>query len=321
MKVSIFAILIVLTFFTHAVHAEGDACIRLLSGRLAKVFNAPVMGDPDYPNYIEAIEKLFDTLTEKEVDFVKLEKVLRASWLVTGPFEKAMSTLSVDKIRSAFPNSTPFVQFTHDFFTQVASKLSDQPELAQQIRFSALELLSQQREAVEQAREEEQLETQKHRIIDPRFEPTSTGSVFKSVKHPTFRDAVQDPDGVIWSEVLIGKYRNYGTHKGEVITLSDAVKACDELGGRLPTLEDYTRFQSYFDFENNKMTAEGLNDLYRIFPDMKPVMKPVMIDKYFWSSSVYRNSEGRTAQVFSSYHGRLGVDACVNANFVRCVAR
>ena len=313
MMIQCLTLVTVLLFFaptSRAIADEGDDCIQFLTA-----FSAPVSRsentDPGYPQYIEAIEKLFDTLAEQEVDFVKLEKVLREDWLVIGQSENAMSKFTENKIRSAFLGSSPFVKLTHDFFSSVSAKLTNQHELSSEIRNASLTSLQNRMKSEAKSKEDVHAVVQK--ISSSRFEATSTGAVFEPGKHLSLGSVVIAPNGLMWSAALPGIYKNEGTLNGDEITDSAAVKACEKIGGRLPSQEEYDGLRKYFDLQQRgQMTMEGQSDLQRIFPDM--------IGKWFWASSV-RPRGSIFGYAFNCFHGSEHYPPRHNENSVLCVAR
>lgn len=92
-----------------------------------------------------------------------------------------------------------------------------------------------------------------------------------------------DPSKVIWSKYQ-GDYANesLAPDVNGVIVSSAATKACEAVGGILPTAETYYNLASYFELdESQRLTAQGLKDWYALFPDMK--------GHWFWSSTADPN--------------------------------
>lgn len=118
---------------------------------------------------------------------------------------------------------------------------------------------------------------------------------------------------------LQGKFdHDKGTVKDGIITDTAATRACDKIGGALPTKQDFEKLKSYFALDDKgRLTDQGRKDLHKIFPDMKNRMK----DRQFWASPVVPEySYG--AYVFGGNTGFIGfVDYRNDEYSVRCVAR
>lgn len=81
---------------------------------------------------------------------------------------------------------------------------------------------------------------------------TRSGHVFTRVMNDPFGIAWQAPDGSVWSQYQ-GLYSNQGNpgsvlnENGDRLMLnSDATKACERIGGKLPLLEEYQTLTDYF---------------------------------------------------------------------------
>ena len=145
---------------------------------------------------------------------------------------------------------------------------------------------------------------------------TSTGAVFSRVECHGFGKAWKAPDGMVWSEYQ-GNFSNDGASNGDIMTDSEATRACAKINGSLPTKQHFERLKRYFDFDSNGyLTAQGRKDLYKVFPDMK--------GRWFWSSSVRPNSvppnDEDSAYVFNGRNGHFAsYSRDVSYGSVRCV--
>jgi hypothetical protein len=120
---------------------------------------------------------------------------------------------------------------------------------------------------------------------------TSTGAVFTQVQGPgNFGKAWKDPDGTLWSSYQ-GMYANNAVKpdQNDVVVDSPATEACANIGGLLPTAQQYEKLATYFNRDLSNLifftfTDQGRKDLYAIFPDMENLTLNRI--NYFWSSSV-----------------------------------
>lgn len=109
---------------------------------------------------------------------------------------------------------------------------------------------------------------------------TSTGAIFTQVDSPIFGTSWMDPDGTVWSPV-IGRFLNQPQAiSNDEITDSQAVNACQKLGARLPTLDDFRRLAAYFDRTSDGVliTDKGRVDLFVLFPEVERGS--------FWASTI-----------------------------------
>ncbi len=113
----------------------------------------------------------------------------------------------------------------------------------------------------------------------------------------------KDPAGLQWGEILAGEYTNAGID-------SPAVKACEAIGARLPTIEEYDRLMTYFSPSNNRnriLSPEGLYELNALFP---------------WSSGMYTTATRSDNGVGYDFHHDVGSGSPALAHWelnVRCV--
>lgn len=141
---------------------------------------------------------------------------------------------------------------------------------------------------------------------------TSMGAVFKCVNHKSFGNAWEDPNGTVWSRNL-GPFTNSGEVINGIIN-SDATRACSIIGGYLPTKEEYERLQSFFEYDQNGMTAAGFIDLLSLFADM--------LHNEFYTSSPYGDNMPLSgAWIFIGDFGYLNAKYCGYARLIRCVSR
>lgn len=145
---------------------------------------------------------------------------------------------------------------------------------------------------------------------------TSVGAKFTCASQVSaWGESWRDPSGVVWSSSQ-GAFRNIGTQPGIQITDSPAAKACEQIGGALPSLEDYTRFQHYFELSSNgyELSTQGISDMHEIFKDMQ--------DSLFWTSTAYPYNIQHAYYFFGSV-GYLESDwndgARKVAHSVRCI--
>ncbi len=145
---------------------------------------------------------------------------------------------------------------------------------------------------------------------------TTTGAVFNQVDNPAFGKVWRSPDGLVWSS-NIGKFSNKPQTpitNGEIKD-SPAANACRQIGGRLPTVQEYLTLTSYFDMKPGGVLISDLGriDLFAVFPDVR--------SHNFWSSTI--NGGGGIFYVFYD-NGVINCwsKKCVNANrSVRCVTK
>jgi hypothetical protein len=117
----------------------------------------------------------------------------------------------------------------------------------------------------------------------------STGAVFTQVHGPgSFGQAWQDPSGMIWSADQ-GKRDNQPIQPDEngIVIESSATDACDQIGGRLPTIGDYKKLMSYFELNKDQFTDQGAKDIEALFPGIQ--------DGEWWTSSMSREYSWDTA--------------------------
>ena len=113
------------------------------------------------------------------------------------------------------------------------------------------------------------------------------GAIFERVSRDNFGEAWKGPDGVIWSD-------RTGSD-----TQFNAVYACENLGGELPSRANFERGEA--------------NGFREVLPNMK--------DHWFWSSSV-NPSDPYYGNYFSGNYGDIGDTSRNNGKFsVRCVGR
>ena len=105
---------------------------------------------------------------------------------------------------------------------------------------------------------------------------------FKKINFKGFGAAVLAPNGTVWSNYL-GQYSNDGISKDGVITNSPAAKACEAIGGTLPTYGDYQSILGLFsgDLNDIRLSIPQLKDLHQVFPFFK--------NRSFWTSTVNQN--------------------------------
>jgi hypothetical protein len=143
---------------------------------------------------------------------------------------------------------------------------------------------------------------------------SSTGAVFEPVEWPGLGMALKAPDGLIWIKLLEKEsLANQGKVENGIIVDSDATRACVEVGGRLPTNDEFERLRKYF--EQNSigwMTDSGRMDFHRIFPGMK--------NKFFWSSSVHPGISDDYAFDFSGGNGNMSSGFRWHIRAVTCVS-
>ncbi|MGZ3770366.1 MAG: hypothetical protein ACXVCP_11145 [Bdellovibrio sp.] len=104
---------------------------------------------------------------------------------------------------------------------------------------------------------------------------TEHGYIFTKVADPSFGPTWQAPNGQVWSQYQ-GMYENYGKlgdsivneHNDHEVIDSVAVRACQSIGGKLPSLQE---FQTFFNYFNS--TA----DFHNIFPVLNNA------DSLFWT--------------------------------------
>jgi len=128
---------------------------------------------------------------------------------------------------------------------------------------------------------------------------TSTGATFTCASKPTsWGESWKDPSGAIWSATLQGAFDGWDGFD------TSAGTACANIGGSLPTRDDYLRLEGYFGGgDGQALSAQGFRDLYAVFPDMKPSL--------YWTSTV----EPLDEQIFS--YGFCGNDGSVLDNIYR----
>jgi hypothetical protein len=127
---------------------------------------------------------------------------------------------------------------------------------------------------------------------------TETGAQFLRVG-----DYWKAPNGLLWGKVLTDDYTNVGLG-------SPAVRACEDLGARLPTTNEYKNLISYFSQSNNRnrvLTTEGHKEFNSLFP---------------WSSGLYTTSTRDADGVGYDFFHETGNTSPAMAHWalnVRCV--
>ena len=134
--------------------------------------------------------------------------------------------------------------------------------------------------------------------IDGNTYTTRTGAEFKRIG--TYWKA---PDGLLWGEVLEHEYTNVGVE-------SPAVKACEELGARLPTAQEYKNLLENFSQSNNRnrtLSVKGQFEFNALFP---------------WSFGVFFTSTRDSEGVGYDFHHRSGSTSEAMGHWslnIRCV--
>jgi hypothetical protein len=124
----------------------------------------------------------------------------------------------------------------------------------------------------------------------------STGQVFvRDTTYPKLGEAYRDSKGLIWGSVISNSMNQY-----------DAKKACENIGARLPTLEEFKRLRNYLtDYGRVKFNTTV---------DGKEVL-PGFSNDYFWSSTTEFGVHG------DALVGRdIGYHRPYSVSAVRCVA-
>jgi hypothetical protein len=126
----------------------------------------------------------------------------------------------------------------------------------------------------------------------------STGEVFvRDTTHPKLGEAYRDSKGLIWGSVISTSMNQY-----------DAKKACEKIGARLPTLEEFKRLRNYLtDYGRVKFNTTV---------DGKEVL-PGFSNDYFWSSTAEFGIHGDAP---GGYNGDIGYHRPHSVSAVRCVA-
>ena len=118
---------------------------------------------------------------------------------------------------------------------------------------------------------------------------TQRGQVFKKVPNDSFGVAWMAPDGSVWSQYQ-GTFSNQGTLASDtgvsVILKSESTEVCANIGGELPSIEqfrtlakyfeDTTEFQILFPFpesQNLFWTRDGIPGFAR-FAKLSPILDP-----------------------------------------------
>jgi hypothetical protein len=156
---------------------------------------------------------------------------------------------------------------------------------------------------------------------------TSRGAVFTQVEK-----GWQDPSGMIWGANQ-GSFTNVSLKPDQngTITDSPATETCAKIGGLLPTEKDFERFSSYFDYQEfdiidkpfkpQILTSQGKNDMYVIFPELKPT-HIWSSAPFLWSSTVSPGFSwnGGSAYYFGASDGLVGgYNTRKSPHSVRCV--
>lgn len=134
--------------------------------------------------------------------------------------------------------------------------------------------------------------------VDGDIYTTRTGSEFKRIG--TYWKA---PDGLLWGETLQHEYTNVGTE-------SPAAKACEELGARLPTAQEYKNLLTYFSKSHNRnrvLSRKGQFEFNALFP---------------WSFGMFFTSTRDSEGVGHDFHHNVGLTGQAMGHWelnVRCV--
>lgn len=125
---------------------------------------------------------------------------------------------------------------------------------------------------------------------------SSTGAIFERVEGGNFGESWKGPDDLIWSDrILEDKYPYDHDHY-------EAINICRDLGGRLPTLEEFVRAEE--------------NGFREILPNIKNI---------FWLGTLERvdpkDAIFARAYVFNGDTGGVALDRRNDLKSFRCVRR
>jgi hypothetical protein len=139
---------------------------------------------------------------------------------------------------------------------------------------------------------------------------TSEGAVFTRVSFKQFGSAWRDPEGNIWSANL-GRF-NFLPDAQETPGKphSAAMVACEKIGGRLPSLDEYKKLLAYFLIEQPEVWSR---DLQTLFPDWG--ILPLNRGEWFWA---YSDAGGRLV-IGTDTYGDIGYRSLELS--VRCIGR
>jgi hypothetical protein len=103
---------------------------------------------------------------------------------------------------------------------------------------------------------------------------TSKGTIFKKIKHPTFGEAWVEPSGLLWSSLQQTSASGADDH---LVSFESAQGICKQLGGRIPTDEEFDLLVDQTEFQNGRFTEQGKKDYDTILPDG--------FNRYTWMSN------------------------------------
>ena len=133
---------------------------------------------------------------------------------------------------------------------------------------------------------------------------TLAGSMLKRAQLKGFGTAWVTPEGIAWSSYQ-GLHSNAGTASGDIMLNSPATQACEAMGGRLPTIEDYRALMKHFRKPN------GGNDL-----DSFKVFSNDMIQVY-WTATAHTSFFARIVKGMDDFGDLAPTTSRLHA--VRCV--
>lgn len=162
---------------------------------------------------------------------------------------------------------------------------------------------------------------------------TVTGTILvRDNSRPELGEAWRDPSGLIWGEPL--KAADFHRYKGEatvylsregflVANHEVATKACQDLGARLPTLEEFERLRDYLGGEHAYIPF-GLTHLVTTMKTLLP--PPPIVGMDYWSSTddpadIGTIHEKTMFYDFDAHSGKIETIGARTGNWVRCVAQ
>lgn len=135
----------------------------------------------------------------------------------------------------------------------------------------------------------------------------NTGAIFtRDTSNSKLGEAYRDPSGLIWGSVISYDMPQFY-----------AVKACKDIGARLPTREEFQSLRKYLGRDSAKgyspLTVDGRMDVL-------PGLGDGWLKHWFWSSSLYA-PDHYYAYGFDGTNGEIEYDSSTYSySAVRCVS-
>jgi hypothetical protein len=151
---------------------------------------------------------------------------------------------------------------------------------------------------------------------------TPSGTFFEYVDFKKFGMGWKAPDGVVWSQ-YIGKFSN-DAPEGEK---SDAQKACELIGGSLPTAAQYRLLNQTFELVDDAHSNPGAREagkkaFLQVFADST---EDTQVPRVYWAKPDGNvdpiSGEQGPAQTFVGPSGDMKASSPRPARAVRCVSK